>query len=79
MRGRRHNDLPPRGPTSRADIGWRHTVTDHRSSDEDLLQGRLDGALSAEESARLDVRLTESGALRLRAAQLAAARSPATP
>jgi hypothetical protein len=47
-------------------------VTDHRSSDEDLLQGRLDGALSAEESARLDVRLTESGALRLRAAQLAA-------
>ena len=47
-------------------------MTDHRSSDEELLQGRLDGALSAEESARLDVRLTESGALRLRAAQLAA-------
>jgi hypothetical protein len=47
-------------------------VTDHRSSDEDLLQGRLDGTLSAEESARLDVRLTDSAALRLRAAQLAA-------
>jgi hypothetical protein len=47
-------------------------VTDHRPSDEDLLQGRLDGTLSAEESARLDVRLTDSAALRLRAAQLAA-------
>ena len=47
-------------------------MTDHRPSDEDLLQGRLDGTLSAEESARLDVRLTDSAALRLRAAQLAA-------
>ena len=47
-------------------------MTDQRSSDEELLQGRLDGTLTAEESARLDVRLTESAPLRLRAAQLAA-------
>ncbi len=45
-------------------------MTDQRSSDEELLQGRLDGTLTAEESARLDVRLTESAPLRLRAAQL---------
>jgi hypothetical protein len=47
-------------------------VTDQLPSDEDLLQGRLDGTLSADESARLDVRLAQSAALRLRAGQLAA-------
>ena len=40
-------------------------------SDDDLLQGRLDGALTPEESARLDARLEASPALRARASELA--------
>ena len=47
-------------------------MTDQLPSDEDLLQRRLDGTLTAEESARLDVRLTESAPLSAcAAAQLA--------
>lgn len=41
-------------------------------SDDDLLQGRLDGTLTPEEAARLDRRLAESAAVRERAEQLAA-------
>ena len=40
-------------------------------SDDDLLQGRLDGALTPEESARLDARLEASPVLRARATELA--------
>ena len=41
-------------------------------SDDDLLQGRLDGTLTPEETVRLDRRLAESAAVRERAEQLAA-------
>ena len=47
-------------------------MTDLLPSDEDLLQRRLDGTLTSEESARLDTRLAESATLRMRAGQLAA-------
>ncbi len=41
-------------------------------SDDDLLQGRLDGTLTPEETVRLDRRLAESAVVRERAEQLAA-------
>jgi hypothetical protein len=47
-------------------------VNDQHSRDDDLLQGKLDGTLTPEETARLEARLAENAALRERTTQLAA-------
>jgi hypothetical protein len=70
VRGRRDNDPPAGGPRLTAGKGWRNPVNDQLSSDDDLLQGRLDGRLTNEETARLQARLAVSPALRERAEQL---------
>jgi len=56
-----------------ADKSWRNKVIEQIPSDDDLLQGRLEGTLTPEHRTRLDARLAQDGALRERASELDAA------